>query len=223
VFVSVLGMNSRMSTLKHLLSVRRLSTRVKTPAVVSAPRKPPLLSATDNDARQRTVKRSEGAGKDEAEGVDEEEEEEEDEEEWIAENRCLQEGSPLRASIAAAAAANKGVKRSLESSRNSPSQPQLQPQPQPQPEPRPVEPITDQTYEMLILAAISVSSFKSHYILKKDRLIFTLSRRLLLAYLTLLHPFDDVMLNTESSFQLTALLVLVEIAANGPFRVLACE
>jgi hypothetical protein len=73
-----------MSTLKHLLSVRRLSTRVKAPAVVSAPIRPPLLSATDNDARQREVKRSEGGGKDGAEGVDKEEEEEEDEEEWIA-------------------------------------------------------------------------------------------------------------------------------------------
>jgi hypothetical protein len=150
-------MNNRMSTLKHLLSVRKLSTRVKTPAVVSAPRKPPLLSAADSNARQRTVKRSEGAGKDVDEGVGGEEEEEEDEEEWIAENKCLQESSPLRASITAAAAANKGVKRSLVSSRNSPSQ--LQPQLQLQPEPRPVEPITGQTYEMLILAAMSVSTF----------------------------------------------------------------
>ena len=149
-------MNNRMSTLKHLLSVRKLSARVKAPAVVSAPRKPPLLSATDNDARQRTMKRSEGARKDVDEGVDEEEEEE-DEEEWIAENKCLQEGSPLRASIAAAAA-NKGLKRSLLSSRNSPSRPQLQLQLQP--EPRPVEPITGQTYDMLILAAMSVSTFK---------------------------------------------------------------
>jgi hypothetical protein len=150
-------MNNRMATLKHLLGVRRLSTRVKPPAVVSAPRKPP----TDSDARQRTVKRSVGAEKD----VDEEEEEE-DEEEWIAENRCLQEGSPLRASIAAAAAANKGVKRSPVSSRNSPSG--LQPQLQLQPEQRPVEPIIGQTYEMLILAAMSVSTVKSNCILKKD-------------------------------------------------------
>jgi hypothetical protein len=142
-----------MSTLKHLLSVRRLSTRVKAPAVVSAPIRPPLLSATDNDARQREVKRSEGGGKDGAEGVDKEEEEEEDEEEWIAENRCLQEGSPLRASIEAAAA-SKGAKRSPVSLRNAPSQPQLQLQR----EGRPVEPITGQTYEMLILAALSVST-----------------------------------------------------------------
>ena len=148
-------MNNRMSTLKHLLSVRKLSTRVKVPTVVSAPRKPSLLSATDNDARQRTVKRSEGAGKDGDEGVDEEEE---DEEEWIAENRCLQEGSPLRASIAAAAA-NKEVKRSPVPSRNSPSRLQPQPQLQLQREQRPVEPITGQTYEMLILAAMSVSTF----------------------------------------------------------------
>ena len=149
-------MNNRRSTLKHLLSVRRASTRVKPPAVVSAPRKPPLLSTADSDAKQRTVKKFEGGAKDTVEGVDENEDGDEDEEEWIAENRCLQENSPLRASIAAAAAANKVAKRSPVSSRNSQPQPQLQLQP----EQRPVEPITGQTYEMLILAAMSVSTLK---------------------------------------------------------------
>ena len=147
--------------------MRRLSTRVKAPAVISAPRKPPFLSSTDSDAKQRTVKKSEGAGKDADEGVDENEDGDEDEEEWIAENRCLQENSPLRASIAAAAAANKVAKRSPVSSRK--SQPQLQSQLLHQPEPRPVEPITGQTYEMLILAAMSVSTLKSHFVLEKDR------------------------------------------------------
>ena len=151
--IDLLGLNNRMATVKHLLSIRRSSVKAKLPAFVPTSRKPPLQSSVDNNLIQRKVKKSE-----EREN-NEDEDDDDDEEEWIAENRNLENGSPLRVAVAVGAA-NKAEQRTVIPSKN------VQPQLHLQSDQRQIEPITGQTYELLILAAMSVSTFTEYYTIR---------------------------------------------------------
>ena len=144
-----------MASVKHLLSIRRRA-KLKLHVAVPATRKAPTLATLSNHLKQRSPKIPE-----EGEGildVNKDDDGDDDDVGWIAENRNLENGSPIRAPVpvrVAVVAADKAGQSSALSARN--AQLQLQPKQ------RPVEPITGQTYEMLILAVMSVSYITLHY------------------------------------------------------------
>lgn len=144
-----------MASVKHLLGIRR-SLKLKLHVAAPAPRKASTLATLSNHLKQRLVKKPE-----EGEGhldINKDDDEDEDDDGWIADNTNLQNGSPIRAPVAvsvAVVAADKAGQSSAVSARN--AQLQLQPKQ------RPIEPITGQTYEMLILAVMSVSYVSIRY------------------------------------------------------------
>ena len=143
-----------MASVKHLLNIRR---RVKLKLHVAAPatRKVPTLATLSNHIKQRSLRKPE-----EGEGnldVNKDMDDDDDDVGWIADNRNLQNGSPIRAPVAvgvAVVAADKAGQSSAVSAKNAQLQFQLKQ--------RPIEPTTGQTYEMLILAVMSVSYVTLH-------------------------------------------------------------
>lgn len=146
-----------MASVKQLLGIRR-RRKLKRHVAAPAPRKAPTLATLSNHLKQRLVKKPE-----EGEGnldINKDDDEDEDDDGWIADNTNLQNGSPIRAPAAvsvAVVAADKAGQSSAVSARNAQLQLQLQPKQ------RPIEPITGQTYEMLILAVMSVSYVTFRY------------------------------------------------------------